>query len=431
MAKQLTDQTNEDAIGRARALTSVLEDLEAERECLKREIAERKVIEEALKQSERRTAKIIESSLDAVVSIDEMGIVTGWNRQAEHIFGWHRDEALDRELADLILPKNDQDSSLPSPVKSVSRFVLKHDSELLNRRLEITAVRRGGERVSVELAISKLTLADGFEFSIFLRDVGELKAAKELQDRLHSELEARVRQRTAALQQANLRLQHSNEELQQFAYIASHDLQTPLRGIAGFAQLLVRDYTSQLDERGSNFLERIAAAAKRMQTLIEDLLKYSRVESHACPHEQVDLNDVVAISTEYLSDDIERTGAQIHATELPVVSGDSKQLVQLFQNLIENAIKYAGEEVPRLTISSKTIGVDTEIAFADGGIGIEPDHRERIFEVFKRLHNIGEYSGNGIGLAVCRRIIHRHGGRIWVDANEPEGCCFRITLPLN
>ena len=409
VSSQSTDQGSEDAIGRARALTSVLEDLEAERESLKREIAERKVIAEALEQSERRTAKIIASSLDAVVSIDEQGIVTGWNGQAEQIFGWSSEEAVGLELIDLIVPPNDQDSD----GQILVRFLRDHDSDLLARHWKMVATKRGGELVPVELAISQLNLTDGFEYSIFLRDISELNAAKALQDRLHSELEARVEERTAELHQANLRLQYSNEELQQFAYVASHDLQTPLRGLTGFAQLLLRDYKDGLDERGSDFVDRIAAAAKRMQALIEDLLKFSRVESHASAHDQVDLSDVVAISVERLGDEIERTGAQIQAAELPSVSGDSQQLAQLFQNLIENAIKYTGDGSPQITISSRTVGEHEEVWFSDQGIGIEPGQRERIFEVFKRLHNIDAYPGNGIGLAVCRRIVQRHGGRIW------------------
>ena len=261
------------------------------------------------------------------------------------------------------------------------------------------------------------------------REVAELKAAQEQQQRLYRELEARVQERTAALHKTNLRLQNSNEELQQLAYVASHDLQTPLRGITCFSQLLQRDYKDQLDDRGGDFIFRIARAAKRMQTLIEDLLKFSRVESHAEDHVEVSLGDAVVIGVERLEDEIERTGAQIQAAELPSVVGDSQQLAQLFQNLIENAIKYSGDGIPQIMISSETVGEHEEVSFADQGIGIASDQRERVFEVFKRLHSIEEYPGNGIGLAVCKRIIERHGGRIWVESNEPLGCCFRFTLP--
>ena len=263
------------------------------------------------------------------------------------------------------------------------------------------------------------------------REIAELKVAQEQQEKLRCEWEACAQERTAALHQSNLRLQRSNEELQQLAYVASHDLQTPLRGITSFSQLLERDYKDQLDDRGGDFIFRIARAAKRMQTLIEDLLKFSRVESHAEEHVRVNLNDAVAISVERLEDEIERTGAQIQAAELPFVFGDSQQLAHVFQNLIENAIKYTGDGIPQITISSETVGEHEQVSVADQGIGIELDQRGRIFEVFKRLHGNDEYSGNGIGLAICKRIIERHGGRIWVEANEPRGCCFRFTLPCS
>ena len=230
------------------------------------------------------------------------------------------------------------------------------------------------------------------------------------------------------LDRANEALEQSNIELQQFAYIASHDLQSPLRAIAGFAQLLQNEYQGQLDETADDYIERIVKGSKRMQELISDLLAYSRVESRAAPFEPISLNETFDDALTLLQSSIEDAGGEVTRDELPTVRGDGSQLSQLLQNLIGNGIKYHGDRPPRLHVSAERNGNDWTIAVRDNGIGIATEHYERIFEIFRRLHTQLAYPGTGIGLAVCRRIVSRHGGRIWLESAAGEGTTFYFTI---
>ncbi len=240
---------------------------------------------------------------------------------------------------------------------------------------------------------------------------------------LTATLEQRVQDRTAALEASNI-------ELQQFAYIASHDLQTPLRGIAGFSQFLQQEYQGRLDETADGYLVRIIEGTKRMQTLIKDLLSYSRIDSRSRPFEPTNLNEVVEDAVTILDSSIQDSGGTVTRDELPTVAADRSQLVQLLQNLIGNALKYHGDQTPRVHVSAENGGHEWTISVRDNGIGIEDKHHERIFEIFRRLHTQTEYPGTGIGLAVCRRIVQRHNGRIWVESEPGRGSTFRFTVPV-
>lgn len=244
----------------------------------------------------------------------------------------------------------------------------------------------------------------------------------------HDELELRVEERTSELAAANQALAKSNLELQQFAYIASHDLQAPLRGIAGFAQFLQQDYLGRLDETADEYIGQIVDGAQRMQRLINDLLAYSRVESRARVLAPTDLAAVFDDAISLLSADIEQAGGQVTRGELPTVMGDSSQLSQLLQNLIGNALKYRSTDPPRVHLSATPNGREWTIAVHDNGIGIDAKHHERIFEIFRRLHTEDQIPGTGIGLAVCRRIVSRHGGRIWVESEVGKGSTFFFTV---
>ncbi|MES9606140.1 ATP-binding protein [Actinomadura sp. NPDC000929] len=233
-------------------------------------------------------------------------------------------------------------------------------------------------------------------------------------------------------------LRRSNAELEQFAYVASHDLQEPLRKVASFCQMLERRYGDQLDDRGKQYIAFAVDGAKRMQALINDLLSFSRVGRMSRPEDSVDLDDVVRQALDNLSTLRDETGAEVEVAELPDVPGDRTQLVQLFQNLVGNAIKFRREGVPpRVTISVRRAGDEWEFACADNGIGIDPRYADRIFLIFQRLHSREEYTGTGIGLALCKKIVEYHGGRIWLavdedaepDAEPAPGTTFRWTLP--
>ncbi|HSB67324.1 MAG TPA: ATP-binding protein, partial [Anaerolineales bacterium] len=266
----------------------------------------------------------------------------------------------------------------------------------------------------------------------------------------HDEQERRIQARTADLAMANealkaenlerLRaeqeikrytkeLERSNKELQQFAYVASHDLQEPLRMVGSFLQLLERRYSPQLDSNAKDFIHFAVDGAVRMQSLINDLLEYSRVGTRGKPFEHISLNEVVAQAKNNLNVAIKENKAEIKCGRLPNIYGDGTQLTQVFQNLIGNAIKFHGDKLPEITISSMRNNGDYEIIVKDNGIGIDPQYKEKIFLIFQRLHSREEYPGTGIGLAICKRIIERHGGSIWVESQVGEGATFHLAIP--
>jgi len=223
-------------------------------------------------------------------------------------------------------------------------------------------------------------------------------------------------------------LERSNEELQQFAYVASHDLQEPLRMVSSYTQLIAKRYKGKLDEDADEFIGFAVDGANRMQRLIQDLLTYSRVDRGGRSFETTDMGEVMEQAKSNLQAAIEESGAVIKNGKLPEVRGDRTQLVQLFQNLMGNAIKFRGERPPEIDVSSETGGKDITFSLSDNGIGIEPDYFARIFIIFQRLHR-REYAGTGIGLALCRKIVERHGGRIWLESEPGKGSTFYFTLP--
>ena len=234
---------------------------------------------------------------------------------------------------------------------------------------------------------------------------------------------------SALLQEQAEDLRRSNTELEQFAYVASHDLQEPLRKVASFCQLLERRYAGQLDERGEQYIAFAVDGAKRMQRLINDLLAFSRVGRANVTFQPVDLATVLEQALRQLAAALEDSGAEVTHEPLPVVAGDFGLLVQLFQNLIGNAVKFRGEQAPRVHIGCRTQGERVELSCTDNGIGIEPQYADRIFVIFQRLHAKEAYDGTGIGLALCKKIVEHHGGRIWLDTPSGTGTSFRFTLP--
>ena len=232
-----------------------------------------------------------------------------------------------------------------------------------------------------------------------------------------------------ALKEKTEELVRSNAELEQFAYVASHDLQTPLRAISGYLNLLSRRYEGRLDPEANRFIQRTNQSVQRMQRLINDLLTYSRVSTRGNPFQPTDCNTVLKEVLDTLQPSIEETGAVITCHSLPTVSGDSGQLAQLFQNLVDNAIKFRGEKAPQINIDAERSDGNWLFSVRDNGIGIDPKYAERIFLIFQRLHTLDKYPGTGIGLSICKKIVERHGGRIWVDSQEAEGSTFRFIIP--
>lgn len=240
-----------------------------------------------------------------------------------------------------------------------------------------------------------------------------------------------LQQATEKLERQTQELARSNSELEQFAYIASHDLQEPLRAVSSFVDLLGRRYGEQLDEKGRQYITFAVEGAKRMHTLIQDLLAYSRVGTKAKEFARVELSKVLRDALANLRVAIEETGAEVtHDDALPTVQGDATQLTQLLQNLVGNGLKFRAEgRTPRVHVAAVPRGGEWALSVRDNGIGIEEKDFARIFDVFQRLHERTRYPGTGIGLAVCKKIVERHGGRIWVESRAGEGTAFNFTLP--
>lgn len=231
----------------------------------------------------------------------------------------------------------------------------------------------------------------------------------------------------AEIERRNAALERSNHALQEFAYVASHDLQEPLRSVASFTQLLRKRYGPQLDVTANEYIDFAVDGAVRMQRLIDDILAYSRVTTHGKPLQPVDLNESAARAIANLRFTIEQSGAAVRTAPLPRVLGDPVQLAQLLQNLIGNALKYGGTPA-EVSVTAAREGEVWRVCVADNGIGIAPEYHERVFRIFQRLHTRAEYSGTGIGLAICKGIVERHGGRIWVESQAGRGATFCFTL---
>jgi light-regulated signal transduction histidine kinase (bacteriophytochrome) len=241
--------------------------------------------------------------------------------------------------------------------------------------------------------------------------------------------EAALREAHEALEVKAKELERSNEELQQFAYVASHDLQEPLRMVSSYTQLLARRYGDKLDGDAHEFMDFIVDGAARMKQLIEDLLAYSRVGTRGRMLAPTDSGAALAKALANLRGAQEASGAQVSHDAMPEVVADSGQLTQVFQNLIGNAMKFRGEEPPRIQVGAQAREKVWVFSVRDNGIGFDPQYADRIFLVFQRLHNRAEYPGTGIGLAICKKIVDRHGGRIWVDSHPGTGSTFFFTIP--
>jgi signal transduction histidine kinase len=251
-----------------------------------------------------------------------------------------------------------------------------------------------------------------------LAELSAVRAAHTSLEAAHATLEARTED-----------LQRSNAELEQFAYVASHDLQEPLRKVASFCQLLQRRYAGRLDEKADQYIEHAVDGAKRMQQLINDLLAFSRVGRTAQRREEVSCAVLLAQAWANLGPAVRASHATIEVGDLPVVLGETSLLTAVFQNLLSNALKFAGEQAPRISVSARREGEQWLFSFSDNGIGIPAEYAERIFVIFQRLHDRAAYPGTGIGLAMCRKIIEYHGGRIWLDTTVTSGARFCFTLP--
>ncbi len=289
-----------------------------------------------------------------------------------------------------------------------------------------------GAPIGLIAIIGRKPLANPELAERLLQIVG-VRAAAELERGIYLESlqqsETRLRQAEETLQKLNEELSRSNRDLEQFASVASHDLQEPLRMVASYTELLSRRYGGQLDEQAHMFIKYVMDGTARMQRLIEGLLAYSRVGTEGRPTRPTDIRAVVAEALNNLQATIVESGAVVTVRDLPTVPADPSWLLQLFQNLIGNAIKFRRPgEAPRIDLSAENLGKEWRFSVQDNGIGIDPQHADKVFDIFQRLHTHEEYPGTGIGLAVCKRIVERHGGWIRVESTPDQGSTFLFTL---
>ena len=356
---------------------------------------------------ETRFRNLLEAAPDAMIMADGHGRIQLLNAAAERTFGYPRESLLQRPIQDLVphgLHVQDVDSR--------AEFEQSRATPPTGADREQMAVHQNGSTFPVEVNLSPLDTQDGFLVIAAIRDISDRKDTEQ------------------ALRTYRHELERSNAELQQFAYVASHDLQEPLRMVSSYTQLLARRYQGKLDEDADEFISYAVDGASRMQRLINDLLSYSRLGSKEIQLEDIDMGEVVQKALESLRHTIESTGAEITYENLPRVQADGKQMQQLLQNLISNALKFRSVDAPRIRIEAQCKASHWLFHIRDNGIGIEPKYFGRLFVIFQRLHGQGQYSGTGIGLALCKKIVERHDGRIWVESEPPtSGSTFFFTIP--
>lgn len=366
------------------------------------DITDRKKLEQALLESETKFKSLAEKSMVGIYMLQE-GMITYANPRLAEIYGYELDEIIGLKWKELIYPPD-----LPLVAENIRK---RETGELDAVHYEFRGLKKNGSLLHVD------TYGTSVMYGGRLMAIG---TQLDITDRKRAEQELATR---------TAELARSNAELEQFAYLASHDLQEPLRMVASFTELLARRYTGKLDSDADEFITFAVDGANRMKQLINDLLAYSRVGTKAKPFAPTDCRDVLDRALSNLSMAIQEHGATVKAGRLPTVAADAVQLTQLFQNLIANAVKFHGPEPPLIEFTAEQHNEEWVFSVRDNGIGIDSQFFERIFAVFQRLHRKQEYPGTGIGLAICRKIVERHGGRIWVESELGKGSTFYFTIP--
>jgi len=370
-----------------------------------------------LQKAEQRFRSLLEAAPDAMVMCREDGTIVMVNSRTEVLFNCGRDKLVSKDIRTLVPGWG-------------FRLQAAWDEDFgqaifgsVERGVELLAFPDSRSPFPVEITFSPLQTDEGMVITSAIRDISERKRTDEQIRQLNANLEERVLERTEAL----LR---SNEELQQFAYVASHDLQEPLRTVSIYAQLLAKRYRGQLQGDADQFITFIVESAERMERLIHDLLDFSQVEARGADFfTKLGCDTVLDDAIRNLRSLIEESRAVVTRDPLPLVTGDAVQLTRLFQNLLVNSIKYRAEEAPHIHIAAEAGSGEWRFSVRDNGIGIEPQYAEKVFGIFKCLQPRDRSSGNGMGLAICRKIVSRHEGRIWVESELGKGATFYFTLP--
>jgi PAS domain S-box-containing protein len=359
------------------------------------------------KLAEERFRLVVEGSPIAEIMTSETDRIVLVNAEAERLFGYLRDELLGKPFEMLVSGQIRNGNVYP-------RDSLQIHAEPRSPRAdeELYIVRKDGTELAVEIGLNPIRTAEG---KMLLRAVIDISKRK---------------QAIQALAAQSEELRRSNADLEQFAYVASHDLQEPLRMVSSYTELLAEYHKEKLDDKAEKYINYVVGGAKRMQQLVNDLLTYSRVDTQGKPPTRVQSESVVRSVLDDFKVEIEKSGATIVCDQLPVVSVDKIQLAQLFQNLIGNSLKFRGERAPKIRISAERDNNQWMFRIEDNGIGIDKQYAEHVFQMFQRLHERGRYEGSGIGLAIAKKIVERHGGLIWFESEPEKGCTFYFTIPI-
>jgi PAS domain S-box-containing protein len=372
-----------------------------------RDISVRRDAEKHLAQMESRYRGLLEAAPDAMVVVNQSGEIVLLNLQAEKQFGYHRDELVGQKLKNII-PEGFAERLIADGLRSVEDAV----GQQIGTGIELIGRRKDGTEFPIEIMLSPLESAEGILVTAAIRDITKRKKSEEHLVNTVGELK------------------RSNDELQQFAYVASHDLQEPLRMVASYTQLLAQRYKGRLDSDADEFIGYAVDGSNRMQGLIQDLLAYSHAGTNGKPLREISSENALNEGLANLRAAIEEAGAVVTHDSLPALTTDGTQLAQVFQNLVGNAIKYRSDKVPHVHVSAaKNGGHEWVFSVQDNGLGIDPQYFDRIFILFQRLHGQAEFKGTGIGLAICKKMLDRLGGKIWVKSQLEKGSTFYFSLP--
>jgi PAS domain S-box-containing protein len=392
------------------------------------DVTERRLIESKLKNEHEWLTTTLSSIGDAVIATNKAGEVEFLNPIAESLCGWTSEEAKGKPLEKVFRIINEQTrEAVDNPVSKVLK-----ENRVIGLANHTTLISKNGKEIPIEDSAAPIRSTNNEILGAVMvfHDVTEKRSAERLLKKAHDELEIRVQERTQELSQSNNELTRSNEELATFAYVASHDLQEPIRMIRSYAQLLEKSAAEKLSSEQRSYLKTMTDGVKRIQILLDDLLSYSRVRSMSLQKESVDMNEILKEVLSSLEIKIGESRAIISQDSLPVISAARSQMAQLFQNLISNSLKFQSQgQIPKLHISVHANEKDFTFCVTDNGIGIDSVYFEKIFIIFQRLNSRDSFPGTGIGLAICKKIVERHDGKIWVESNQGKGSAFFFSLP--
>jgi PAS domain S-box-containing protein len=365
-----------------------------------------KQAEEVLKGSEERFRRMSEAAYDAIISADSGGIITYFNHGAESIFGYVASEVIGQPLT-LLMPERLRDTHR----EGLKRFLSTGKARVIGKAVELVGTRRDGTEFPLELSLSTWRTNAGVFFTGILRDITERKRAEEEIRKINAQLEA------------------ANQELEAFSYSVSHDLRAPLRAVDGFSRILLEDHHHELSDGGQRFLRRVRENAQKMGQLIDDLLTFSRLSRQPLKKQPVAPADLARQVLEELKPEQDRRRVEISVADLPQCQADPALFKQVFVNLLSNALKYTrNRDVGQIEVACEKRNGEAVYFVKDNGTGFDMRYADKLFGVFQRLHRTEEYEGTGVGLAIVKRIVNRHGGRVWAEAEANKGATFYFTL---